>query len=74
VPAAHAAAAPAARPAKPGTAQTAPPEVRTAGLAAWSMAHGFATLWLTGAFPDRDLDPADAARHLFTELSRDHAP
>ena len=63
-----------ARPAKPGTAATAPPEVRTAGLAAWSMAHGFATLWLTGAFPDRDQDPTDAARTLFTELSRDYAP
>jgi AcrR family transcriptional regulator len=64
----------AARSAKPGTAATAPPEVRTAGLAAWSMAHGFATLWLTGAFPDRDLDPTDTARKLFTELSRDYAP
>jgi len=62
-----------ARPAKPGAAETAPPEVRAAGLAAWSMAHGFATLWLTGGFPDRDIDPAEAARHLFTELSRVHA-
>ncbi|GIF24451.1 AcrR family transcriptional regulator [Actinoplanes tereljensis] len=66
--------APEARPVKPGTAETAPPEVRTAGLAAWSMAHGFATLWLTGAFPDRDLDPAETARILFSELSRDFAP
>ncbi|GIM91316.1 TetR/AcrR family transcriptional regulator [Paractinoplanes toevensis] len=65
---------PEARPVKPGTAETAPPEVRTAGLAAWSMAHGFATLWLTGAFPDRDLDPAETARILFSELSRDFAP
>ena len=64
----------AARPAKPGAAETAPPEVRTAGLAAWSMAHGFATLWLTGAFPDRDVDPAEAARQLFAELHRDYAP
>jgi AcrR family transcriptional regulator len=63
-----------ARPAKPGTAETAPPEVRTAGLAAWSMAHGFATLWLTGAFPDRDVDPAEVARQLFTELDLVHAP
>src|SRR4051794_28784840 len=62
----------AARPAKPGVAETAPPEVRTAGLAAWSMAHGFATLWLTGAFPDRDLDPAEAARQLFAERRRDY--
>ncbi|WP_433298115.1 TetR/AcrR family transcriptional regulator [Actinoplanes sp. CA-030573] len=64
----------AARPAKPGTAETAPPDVRTAGLAAWSMAHGFATLWLSGAFPDRDLDPAETARHLFSELNRHYAP
>jgi AcrR family transcriptional regulator len=63
----------AARAAKPGTAETAPPDVRTAGLAAWSMAHGFATLWLTGAFPDRDLDPTEAARHLFSELNRHYA-
>jgi len=63
-----------ARPAKPGAAETASPEVRTAGLAAWSMAHGFATLWLTGAFPDRDADPAEAARQLFAELHREPAP
>lgn len=62
-----------ARPARPGTAEAAPPDVRRAGLAAWSMAHGFATLWLTGAFPDRDLDPAETARALFAELSRDFA-
>lgn len=59
---------------QPGTAETAPPDVRNAGLAAWSMAHGFATLWLTGAFPDRGVDPAEAARHLFTELGREHTP
>jgi AcrR family transcriptional regulator len=63
-----------ARPAKEGTAETAPPAVRTAGLAAWSMAHGFATLWLTGAFPDRDQDPTEIARILFAELNRDYAP
>jgi AcrR family transcriptional regulator len=43
--------------------------VREAGLAAWSMAHGFATLWLTGAFPDRDADPAEVARTLFVQLN-----
>jgi hypothetical protein len=31
-------------------------------------------LWLTGAFPDRDLDATEAARVLFAELSRDFAP
>ena len=63
-----------ARPAKAGTAATAPAAVRTAGLAAWSMAHGFATLWLTGAYPDREQDPTEAARKLFAELTRDYAP
>jgi hypothetical protein len=38
------------------------------------MAHGFATLWLTGGFPDRDLDATETARRLFSELSRDYAP
>jgi AcrR family transcriptional regulator len=57
-----------ARSAKPGAAEAAPPEVRTAGLAGWSMAHGFATLWLSGAFPDRDADPTETARKLFSEL------
>jgi len=63
-----------ARAARPGAAQAAPAAVRMAGLAAWSMAHGFATLWLTGAFPDRDVDPTEMARVLFTELNRDYAP
>jgi AcrR family transcriptional regulator len=48
-------------------------DVRTAGLAAWSMAHGFATLWLSGAFPDRTQDPTDIARNLFLELNREGA-
>jgi AcrR family transcriptional regulator len=64
----------AARPARPGAAATAPPEVRAAGLAGWSMAHGFATLWLTGALPDRDLDPTETARQVFSELRRDYVP
>ena len=37
--------------------------VREAGLAAWSLAHGFATLWLSGAVPaDLGNDPDAAAR------------
>jgi len=52
---------------QPG-AGPASPEVRTAGLAAWSMVHGFATLWLTGAFPDRDLDPGEMARGILSQL------
>jgi AcrR family transcriptional regulator len=27
------------------------PDTRTAGLAAWSIVHGFASLWITGALP-----------------------
>jgi hypothetical protein len=64
----------AARPAKEGTADTASPDVRAAGLAAWSMAHGFATLWLSGAFPDRDQDPTEMARIIFAQLNRDAVP
>ncbi len=52
-----------ARPAKEGTSELVPDEVREVGLAAWSMAHGFATLWLSGAFPDSaHEDPVEAAR------------
>jgi AcrR family transcriptional regulator len=45
-------------------------DVHTAGLAAWSLVHGFATLWIQGALPhDLGTDPAEAARavarHLF---------
>ncbi|GGW42373.1 TetR/AcrR family transcriptional regulator [Streptomyces xantholiticus] len=42
------------------------PEPRTAGIAAWSLAHGFATLLLTHNLdePVGDRDPADAFRSL----------
>jgi hypothetical protein len=33
------------------------------------MVHGFATLWLSGAFPDRDSDPAETARVILAELN-----
>jgi AcrR family transcriptional regulator len=59
-----------ARPAREGVGEQASPDVRAAGLAAWSMAHGFATLWLSGAFPDRDGDPAEIARVILAELNR----
>jgi AcrR family transcriptional regulator len=44
-------------------------EVRSAGLAAWSLVHGFATLWIHGALPD-DLgdDPEAAARTVARQL------
>jgi AcrR family transcriptional regulator len=59
--------------------RAAPPEpsladVRAAGLAAWSLAHGFATLWQTGAFPDRTADPTEMARTLFSQLNRGAGP
>jgi AcrR family transcriptional regulator len=45
-------------------------EARLTGIAAWSLVHGFATLWLTGALPDdlgEDLDAVarDVAARLF---------
>jgi AcrR family transcriptional regulator len=50
------------------TAQTGH-EARLTGIAAWSLVHGFATLWLTGALPDDlgDLDTVarDVAAQLF---------
>jgi AcrR family transcriptional regulator len=37
---------------------------RRAGLAAWSLAHGFATLQLSGSLPALDDDPAETFRTL----------
>jgi AcrR family transcriptional regulator len=45
-----------------------PGEVRDAALAAWSMAHGFATLWLSGSLPDVGTSPEVAARRVLSEL------
>ncbi|MEV6345777.1 TetR/AcrR family transcriptional regulator [Actinoplanes sp. NPDC051851] len=59
-----------ARPAREGIAATVPDEVRDIGLAAWSMVHGFATLWIGGAFPEsaRAEDPVEAARTILGRL------
>ncbi|TDB85639.1 TetR/AcrR family transcriptional regulator [Actinomadura sp. KC216] len=38
-----------------------PEDERTAGLAAWSIVHGFAHLWLSGALTDVGDDPVAAA-------------
>ncbi len=46
-----------------------PGALRETGLAAWSMAHGFATLWLSGALPDVGADPGDAARAVLAHLA-----
>jgi AcrR family transcriptional regulator len=44
-------------------------EVRLSELAAWSIVHGFATLWLAGAFPDPLGDDAgEAARPIIRRL------
>jgi AcrR family transcriptional regulator len=42
--------------------------VRDAGLAAWSLAHGFATLWLSGALPQSSQTPDEAARAVLRHL------
>jgi AcrR family transcriptional regulator len=42
--------------------------VRVTGLAGWSIAHGFATLWLSGAMPDFGGEPEDAAREILERL------
>ena len=43
--------------------------VREVGLAGWSMAHGFATLWLSGALPQTTEDPDTAARAVLRQLT-----
>jgi hypothetical protein len=44
-------------------------DAQTAGIAAWSIAHGFAQLWLSGALPD-DIGqtPEQAARPVLQML------
>ncbi len=44
-------------------------DVREAGLAAWSLAHGFATLWLSGSLPDMPEAPDEAARAVLRHLA-----
>ncbi|GAA4961539.1 TetR/AcrR family transcriptional regulator [Yinghuangia aomiensis] len=50
------------------------PDVRRAGLAAWSLAHGFAALQLSGSLPLPDDDPAAAFRALFDARPVPEAP
>ncbi|WCN82295.1 TetR/AcrR family transcriptional regulator [Micromonospora sp. LH3U1] len=48
----------------------APVDAERDALAAWSIAHGFATLWLAGALPERVGDnPRDAAREVLGRLT-----
>ncbi|MEO3825568.1 TetR/AcrR family transcriptional regulator [Actinomadura sp. B10D3] len=44
-----------------GVAPGGPQDDRTAGIAAWSIVHGFAHLWLSGALRDLGDDPVEAA-------------
>jgi len=44
--------------------------VREAGLAGWSLAHGFATLWLSGALPKTPHPPDETARKVLRHLTR----
>ncbi|MFW6091207.1 MAG: TetR-like C-terminal domain-containing protein [Actinomycetota bacterium] len=45
--------------------------MRTTGVAAWSLVHGFATLWLGGNLPgDFGDDPEAAARSVARVLFR----
>ena len=47
-----------------------PGDARVDGLAGWSIAHGFVTLWLTGALPSAlGDDPLAAARTVLGTLS-----
>ncbi|MGX1545655.1 TetR/AcrR family transcriptional regulator [Streptomyces adustus] len=43
------------------------PDGRRAALAAWSLAHGFATLRLNGSLPQLDDDPAETFRALVND-------
>jgi hypothetical protein len=50
-------------------------DARTAGIAAWSIAHGFAQLWLSGALPDEiGQTPEQAARPVLQMLFGDRHP
>jgi hypothetical protein len=47
------------------------PDARVAGVAAWSLVHGFATLWLNRALPpELGDDPETAARTVAAILFR----
>jgi AcrR family transcriptional regulator len=41
---------------------------RETGLAGWSIAHGFATLWLSGAMPELGGSPEEGARAILRRL------
>ena len=55
----------------PARAGTEAGTAREAGLAAWSLAHGFATLWLSGSLEDLPHMPDEAARAVLRHLAPD---
>ena len=57
-----------------GNAGSGADSVREAGLAGWSIAHGFATLWLSGVLPDTAQAPDEAARAILRHLTGDPRP
>ncbi|MEV2237032.1 TetR/AcrR family transcriptional regulator [Micromonospora sp. NPDC049891] len=60
---------PADRPGGDGDRDGSPAEPQGDVLAAWSIVHGFATLWLAGALPaGLGEDPGDAARSVIRHL------
>ena len=60
------------RGAAPFAASEASPESQEAALAAWSLVHGFATLWLSGNLPaGLPADPREAARGVASVLFSD---
>ncbi|WUI02647.1 TetR/AcrR family transcriptional regulator [Spirillospora sp. NBC_00431] len=54
-----------------GLAPGGPEGTRTRGLAAWSIVHGFAHLWLSGALSGLGEDPVEAARPVIRLLFED---
>lgn len=46
-------------------------DAREVGLAAWSIAHGFATLWLSGSLPEPPEAPDEMARAILRHLAPD---
>jgi len=55
--------------AAPFAASESDPDAQEAGLAAWSLVHGFATLWLSGNLPaGLPADPRQAARSVASVL------
>lgn len=57
-----------------GPSEPEPGDIRELGLAAWSLAHGFATLWASGALPADLADDPDAAARVVLRRLRPVTP